>query len=410
MSFHDKLENIVQDKNTLLCIGLDSDFDKIPQHIKKADNPLFEFNKTIIDNTHDLVCAYKINSAFYEAHGDWGIRQLKMTCDYLKTSHSAIPIILDFKRGDVSHTNSEYVKFAYDYLGVDAVTLSPYMGSDSLRPFLNIGDRGCIFICKTSNQGSGEIQNLMVGEEALYRVIAKKAAVEWNQSGNCYLVVGATHPEELTEIRSIVHDLTLLVPGIGAQGGDLEKMVKAGVNSKNRGLIINVSRSIIFASNDETFARNARDIAVTLRNDINTYRGTTHLDKVEQPTTEEQKEGESNGEQEAPQGQQNQNQESAPTEPKAEEADQKTQPNTQENQATDTQPAENQSLNGQTDPQTPPAATTFSEMIKAMNEQNATKSPTADKEKSHDEIQPTEPPTGKKLFSDLVKAAKGNGE
>lgn len=406
MSFHDKLENIVQDKNTLLCIGLDSDFDKLPQHLKTVENPLFEFNKAIIDSTQDLVCAYKINSAFYEAQGDGGIRQLKMTCDYLRTMYPTIPIILDFKRGDVSHTNLGYVKFAYDYLGVDAVTLNPYMGSDALRSFLNIGDKGCIFICKTSNEGSGEIQNLMVGEEALYRVIARKAAIEWNQAGNCYLVMGATHPEELTEIRSIVHDLTLLIPGVGTQGGSLEQIVKAGVNSKNRGLIISMSRNIIFVSDDEFFAKNARKAAESIRNDINTYRGTTQLDKTVQPaaeTTEERKEGE---EQSAPQEQQNQTQETAPATPQAEAVTQEANSNTPANQPD----APTQSPDPQPVAETETKPASFSEMIKAMNEQNITKPHTDEPKEDTEQIQPTEPPTGQKLFSDLVKMAKGSGE
>ncbi|GEM_PF-85885 len=336
MSFQDKLENITQDKNTLLCVGLDSDFDRLPQFIKNFENPQFEFNKAIINTTHDLVCAYKLNSAFYEASGDWGIKQLKMTCDYLKSAHPQIPIILDAKRGDIGSTNEGYVKYAYDYLNVDAITLNPYLGSEALKPFLDIGDRGCFILCKTSNPGSGELQNEMVGQEALYRVVARKVSSEWNKLGNCFLVVGATYPQELTEIRSIVHNMTLLVPGVGVQGADAQKMVEAGVNSKNRGIIIHAARSIIFAIGDETFAKKAREVAAHLRDQFNIYRGTKLLDqlqksekpKEEDKKTEQSKQDTSSGQQsttqssgqsqQSPQGQQNQQQGDQAQQPKPE--------------------------------------------------------------------------------------------
>lgn len=274
MNFQEKLDLITFKNNSLVCVGLDSDFDKIPQLLKTADWPLFEFNKAIIDATHDLVCCYKPNSAFYEALGDKGEHQLQLTCNYIHTTYPQIPIILDAKRADIGSTNEGYVKYAYDYLGVDAITLHPYLGKEALQPFLQIADKGCIILCRTSNPGAGELQNLAIGESTvpLYKMIAEKIIKEWNQYGNCLMVVGATYPEELLEIRKMAGDMTFLVPGIGAQGGDLEKTVRAGINSQGAGMIISASRSIIFASNDTDFAQAAKAETQKLRDQINLFR------------------------------------------------------------------------------------------------------------------------------------------
>jgi orotidine-5'-phosphate decarboxylase len=272
MTFQQKLDTIVQKNNSLLCIGLDSDLTKLPPTIKSQQNPLFEFNKAIINATHDLVCAYKPNSAFYEAEGDRGVLQLKMTCDYLRKNYPQIPIILDAKRGDIGSTNEGYVKFIFDYLGADAVTLHPYLGSEALKPFLSRIEKGSIILCRTSNPGADEFQNIITNGEPLYKLIAQKITKEWNKNGNCLLVIGATYPEELAEVRKIAPDMIFLVPGIGAQGGDIEKTVKAGLNSQKSGMIINSSRGIIFAGNGEDFAQKARVETVKLKNQINKFR------------------------------------------------------------------------------------------------------------------------------------------
>ncbi len=272
MVFNKKLERIVKKNNSLLCIGLDSDFEKIPSHLKKEENSTFLFNKQIIDATCDLVCAYKPNSAFYEARGEEGIRQLKMSCDYIRKKYPEIVIILDAKRGDIGSTNKGYVEFIFDYLGVDAVTLHPYLGKEAIEPFLAREDKGCIILCRTSNPGAGEIQDLVCGGEPLYIKIAKKVVKDWNKRGNCLMVVGATYPRELSRVRKIAGEMNFLVPGIGIQGGEIEKAVRAGLNSKKAGMIINSSRGIIFASNKKDFAKRAREETLKLRDEINRFR------------------------------------------------------------------------------------------------------------------------------------------
>lgn len=272
MNFQDKLNQTINKNNSLVCVGLDSDFDKLPNSILEEENPQFAFNKAIIDATADLVSSYKINSAFYEALGDVGIKTLHQTSHYIKKIYPKIPVILDAKRGDIGNTNNGYIKFAYDYLDVDAITLHPYLGSEALKPFLDLKEKGAIIMCRNSNPGAGELQDLKIGNETLYQVIAKKVTTDWNNNGNCLLVLGATFPEELAQIRKIVGDMTFLVPGIGAQGGDIEKTVKAGLNSKNAGLIIHSARGIIFASSDIDFDEKAREETQKLREEINKYR------------------------------------------------------------------------------------------------------------------------------------------
>lgn len=272
MTFQQKLDAIVKKNNSLVCVGLDSDFEKLPEHLKSQQYPQFEFNKAIIDSTHDLVCAYKPNSAFYEARGADGIKELKMTIDYLHTTYPDVVSILDAKRGDMGETTKNYVKYVFDYLGVDAVTLHVYLGQEAQRGFLERKDKGCIFLCRTSNPGAGEVQDLVSNGESLYKIIARKIVNEWNTNGNCLLVTGATYPEELAEIRKIVGDMTFLVPGIGVQGGDVEMTVKAGLNSWKAGMIINSSRGIIFASNAIDFSEKARFETKKLRDEINKFR------------------------------------------------------------------------------------------------------------------------------------------
>lgn len=272
MSFQKKIDQITQKNNSLVCVGLDSDINKLPESVKQKENSQFEFNKTIIDATHDLVCAYKPNSAFYEALGDRGVRELKMTCDYLHESYPDIPIILDAKRADIGNTNAGYVTFAFDWLRSDAVTLHPYLGKEALKPFLDRTDKASIILCHTTNSGAAELQDLMIEGKPFYQIIAEKVVNEWNENNNCLLVLGAKYPEQLSKVRKIAGDMTFLVPGIGAQGGDIEKTVKAGLNSQNVGLIINSSRGIIFASAGDDFAQKARGETKKLRDEINRYR------------------------------------------------------------------------------------------------------------------------------------------
>lgn len=258
MTFQQKLEKIVKKNNSLLCVGLDADSSKI-------SSGQFAFNKKIIDQTHDLVCAYKPNSAFYEAEGAKGIEELKKTCEYLREKYPEIVIILDAKRGDIGNTNEMYAKYAFDYLGADAITIHPYLGSEAIRPFLERVDKGIIILVRTSNPGAGEFQDLKVGSKFLYEVVAERVAKFWNKNGNCLMVTGATYPKELSEIRKLAPKTTFLVPGVGAQGGDLEATLRAGLTKKGDGLIINSSRGIIFANNP-------REEAIKLKNLINSFR------------------------------------------------------------------------------------------------------------------------------------------
>lgn len=272
MKFQEKLDKIIKKNNSLVCVGLDSDYEKIPQHLKTRKYPIFIFNKKIIDATHDLVCAYKPNSAFYEAQGAEGINQLKLTCDHLRKNYPSTPIILDAKRADIGNTNKGYIKYAFSYLGVDAITLHPYLGMEAILPYLELKDKGFFILCRTSNKGAGEFQDLKINNKPLYKIVAGKVIKQWNKYDNCMLVVGATYPKELAEIRKLVGDLTFLIPGIGAQGGDIEATIKAGLNSKGSGMIVNSSRAITFASSDKDFAQKARQKTIELRNDINKYR------------------------------------------------------------------------------------------------------------------------------------------
>lgn len=273
MNFTNQLKNAVETSNSLLCVGLDADLSKIPAHITSQPHPLFQFNKEVVDATHDIVCAYKPNSAFYEAEGPDGIRQLKQTIDYIHTTYPGIPVILDAKRGDIGNTNDKYVSFIYDYLGVDAVTLHPYLGGESLEPFLNRADKGAIIMCRNSNPGAGELQDLMVDGRPLYELMAERIATTWNKNGNCLLVVGATVPAEAQRIRRITgDDAWFLVPGVGSQGGDIEATVKASVNSQGTGIVINSARGILYAGSGEDFATAARNEAIRTRDEINKFR------------------------------------------------------------------------------------------------------------------------------------------
>lgn len=268
MKFVERLHASVVKNDSLLCVGLDSDAAKLPAGVNQL-----AFNKAIIDATHDLVAAYKPNTAFYEACGAEGIQTLKDTCDYIHQVAPEVLIILDAKRADIGNTNNGYVQFAYDYLGADAITLHPYLGREALEPFLARTDKGSIVLCRTSNAGAGEFQDQYLDGHKLYEHVAKMVAMDWNTNGNCMLVVGATYPEEAAAVRQIVgDDLWFLVPGVGAQGGDVEKLMAAAQNSRGDGLLVSSSRDIIFASSGADFAQAARVKAQALRSEINSYR------------------------------------------------------------------------------------------------------------------------------------------
>lgn len=273
MNFIQQLDASVEKSNSLLCVGLDPELDKLPEHIRNAPQPLYAFNSAIIDATHDIVSSYKPNSAFYEAQGADGIAQLKSTMEYVGKKYPEIPVILDAKRADIGNTNRMYAKFAFDYLGADAITLHPYVGKEGLEVFLSYKDKGCIILCRTSNPGAGELQDVLVNGKKFYLHVAELVSKRWNEQGNCLLVVGATYPSELREIRVLVGDsMTLLVPGIGAQGGSVEESIRAGLNSKKTGMIVSTSRVVLYASSGRDFAERAREKAAKLRDEINKYR------------------------------------------------------------------------------------------------------------------------------------------
>ena len=258
----------------MICVGLDPNFAEIPS-VLKAENSsieevLFAFNREIIDATADLVCAYKPNVAFYEAHGEAGVRALARTVAHIKDAYAEIPIILDAKRADIGNTNLYYVQAVFDELGADAITIHPYLGREAVQSFLDRKDKGVIVLVKTSNAGGGEFQNLKLADsgEPLYKVVARNIARSWNANENCSVVVGATYPDELAEVRAIVGDMPILIPGIGAQGGDIQKTVMAGKDSKGFGMMISASRSIIFASNGADFAQASRKATESLASSI----------------------------------------------------------------------------------------------------------------------------------------------
>lgn len=265
MPIIDKYNLRVDKANSLVCVGMDSEFDKLPEEFKKLDNPQFEFNKKIIKETNEFVASYKLNIAFYEARGDKGIRELKMTTDYLRKNYPDIFLVCDSKRGDIGNTNRGYIDFILDWLGFDAMTISPYLGGESLKPFLEREDKGIIVLCRTSNPGAGELQDLVFNGKPLWQIVAEKVSREWNKNNNCILVVGATCPEEMKKIREVVGDMTFLIPGIGAQGGVVEAVVKAGIDSKRKGMIIHSARGIIFS-------QNPKGETIKLKDEINKYR------------------------------------------------------------------------------------------------------------------------------------------
>ena len=253
------------DKKSFLCIGLDSDIDKIPEFLLKYKNPLFEFNKRIIDKTQHLCVAYKLNIAFYESYGPKGLEGLQKTLEYIPEN---ILSIIDAKRGDIGNTSEIYAKAYFETFNSDAVTLNPYMGADSIVPFLQYKDKWAIIIALTSNESSKDFQ-MMKDKDFLYEKVIKKS-FEWGNDENIMFVVGATQPEKLKEIRKIAPNSFLLVPGIGAQGGDLDAVAKNGKNSEI-GLLVNSSREIIYSRNDSEFDLGARKVASAIQQQMTKY-------------------------------------------------------------------------------------------------------------------------------------------
>jgi orotidine-5'-phosphate decarboxylase len=259
MNVIEKFNARVDAVSSLLCVGLDSEIRQIPAAFQSDDMPQFAFNRWIIDQTHAFTSAYKLNTAFYEARGDQGWHELYLSVEYLRNKYPDMLTICDAKRGDIGSTNNGYAKAIFDELGFDAITLHPYLGREALQPFLERADKGAIILCRTSNPGAGELQDLPVDGKPLWQVVAEKVSRDWNMNGNCMLVVGATYPSEMRQIRAIAGEMTFLVPGIGAQGGDVDAVVEAGLNADGRGLILTASRSIIFAANPGQAAQSTRD-------------------------------------------------------------------------------------------------------------------------------------------------------
>ena len=272
MNFINKLSAAWASNDSLLCVGLDPDLARIPAHLQHQPDAIFTFCKAIIDATADLACAFKPQIAYFSALG--AESQLEAVCAYLRQHYPHIPLILDAKRGDIGATAHQYAREAYDRYGADAVTLSPYMGFDSVEPYLEWRDRGQIILCRTSNPGGSDLQALDVGGKPLYLRVAAMVAQQWNSHGQCALVVGATFPEELAQVRAIVGDMALLVPGVGAQGGDVAATVMAGKTASGAGMMISSSRAILYAAPaaGEDFASAARRVALETRNAINLCR------------------------------------------------------------------------------------------------------------------------------------------
>ncbi|RBW58113.1 orotidine-5'-phosphate decarboxylase [Tenacibaculum sp. E3R01] len=258
-----QLVSEIKKKKSFLCIGLDVDLNKIPQYLLKEEDPIFAFNKAIIDATHHLCVAYKPNTAFYEAYGLKGWRALEKTINYINEKHPEIFTIADAKRGDIGNTSTMYAKAFFDDLAFDSVTVAPYMGKDSVEPFLAFENKHTILLALTSNQGAFDFQTKEVDGKELYKQVLETSK-NWTNSHNLMYVVGATKTEFLSEIRTIIPKSFLLVPGVGAQGGNLEDVCEHGMN-ENIGLLINSSRGIIYASNDTNFAKSAAEKAKELQ-------------------------------------------------------------------------------------------------------------------------------------------------
>jgi len=268
MTFKQKLVLAQEKNNSLLCIGLDTDIAKIPQSLKEHKNPQLEFNRQIIEATKDFVCAYKLNLAFYESAGEQGYETIHKTLECIPKE---IITIADGKRGDIGNTAEQYARMIFDDWKFNATTVNPYMGKDSIEPFIKSEDHCAFILALTSNPGSHDFQYLEVNGRPLYEHVTAKAA-GWNRQNNIGLVVGATHPEELKRVRAMVPEMPLLIPGIGTQRGDMDATVRYGCDGHGLLALINVSRGIIFVSGGDDFAAKARELAVKIQNEINTIK------------------------------------------------------------------------------------------------------------------------------------------
>ncbi|MDQ8020764.1 MAG: orotidine-5'-phosphate decarboxylase [Moraxellaceae bacterium] len=272
MTFIESLRAAWQRNDSLLCVGLDPDVKKLPAHLASQPDAIYTFCREIVDATADLACAFKPQIAYFAAAE--AEEQLQALIAYIHQRHPGIPVILDAKRGDIGATASQYAVEAFERFGADALTVNPYMGFDSIEPYLEWSDRSLIVLCRTSNPGGSDLQNLDIGGGVkLFEHVARLVAEKWNRNGQCGLVVGATFPQELGVVRAIVGDMPLLVPGVGAQGGDVQATVSAGRTANGTGLMINSSRAILYAGRDENFAGAARAAALATRDDINRFRG-----------------------------------------------------------------------------------------------------------------------------------------
>ena len=265
MGFHDKLNRAWATSGSMLCVGLDPDPAKIPAHLQGPD-AIFRFCADIADATADLACAFKPQIAYFAAIG--AEAQLEKLCEHIRTKHPHVVLILDAKRGDIGPTAERYAHEAFIRYEADAVTVNPYLGTDSLEPFLAHTGKGVIVLCRTSNPGSGDLQMLTTDGRPMYQHVAHMAADQWSKMGEVALVVGATYPAELATVRGIVGDMPLLVPGIGAQGGDVVATVNAGATANGTGMMINSSRAILYASSGDDFAQAARNVAIATRDEI----------------------------------------------------------------------------------------------------------------------------------------------
>lgn len=270
MNFMHALNTAWRERNSLLCVGLDPDPTRFPAHLRDKPDAIFQFCKAIIDATADLACAFKPQIAYFAAQR--AEDQLEALIAHIHRQHSNTPVILDAKRGDIGSTAEQYAIEAFERFKADALTVNPYLGRDSIEPYLAYGDKGIILLCRTSNPGGSDLQSLDVGGEKLYEHLARLVSNEWNQGGQCALVVGATFPAEIARVRKLTGDMPLLVPGIGAQGGDVEATVRAGCTANGNGLLINSSRAILYAGDGEDFAKAARRVALDTRDAINRHR------------------------------------------------------------------------------------------------------------------------------------------
>jgi orotidine-5'-phosphate decarboxylase len=270
MRFHDTLQRRWREQDTLVCVGLDPEPPKFPAHLRDTPDAVFEFCAAIVDATADLVCAFKPQIAHFAALR--AEESLERLIAHIHSQHPGVPVILDAKRGDIGSTAQHYATEAFERYRADAVTLNPYLGRDSIQPFLDHADKGVILLCRTSNPGGADFQALDCGGAPLYLRVAETIARDWNTNGNCALVTGATWPEELSKVRAMVGEMPLLVPGIGAQGGDVQAVLQYGCTADGKGLMISSSRAILYAGHDEDFALAARAAASELRDTINRHR------------------------------------------------------------------------------------------------------------------------------------------